>query len=491
MWRQAGLRLPRDGSGRGWRRIVLDPSVLRPLGGNATASRPPVCALASDAKLTSAAARSATPLGFAAVAWRCDGLANGLWLNASVPVGATAQLYLPSTFGETVTESGTVVFRGGAFVPGAAAGVVDGHASATESAYVIELSSGNYTFAVHAHASLAAAVSALPPAPVGWTLFPGHCMGTDRAGSKGGAGAGHCAGPPYQLDPGGTCPRGACRCPHPAAASSCIEAALAHCQATKGCRSISFREAASEYEMFTLANWSSVRNPSWSSYAMDSAAPPLPPPPPPPAPPKPCGTDLDCSLNGVCDASNGVCACDRPVQQALRLLLISYQDYRMLGRPLISYQDYHKCCCSDTPRRPWSGRACGKLQFAVTPASAKDICDKHNTWGGPIAGPEDGRYHAFIPLYKSGSLWGAKQAMHGVASSPTGPFTWGQRPNISCGINPAFLSFKTSSGKAVHSLWDNGRPVQQTLQKPSPYFVPGLPHVILIEWRQALVSYPD
>jgi hypothetical protein len=37
--------------------------------------------------------------------------------------------------------------------------------------------------------------------------------------------------------------------------------------------------------------------------------PPSPPPPPPP-PPGPCGSDLDCSLNGICTA--GKCACDAP-----------------------------------------------------------------------------------------------------------------------------------------------------------------------------------
>ena len=65
----AGLRLPRDGSGRGWRRIILDPSVLRPLGGNATHPLLPVCdtALDSDTKLVSASARSFTPLGFATI----------------------------------------------------------------------------------------------------------------------------------------------------------------------------------------------------------------------------------------------------------------------------------------------------------------------------------------------------------------------------------------------------------------------------------------
>ena len=148
----AGIRLPRDGSGRGWRRIVLDPSVLRPLdhGGSTGATGPgslsPVCAISGDAKLVSASARSATPLGFATIAWACDGL-HGLTLNASVPVGATAQLFLPSNFGDHVTENGATVFHQGVFVHGVA-GVAAGHASAPEAAYVLELLSGSYAFDV-------------------------------------------------------------------------------------------------------------------------------------------------------------------------------------------------------------------------------------------------------------------------------------------------------------------------------------------------------
>ena len=80
----------------------------------------------------------------------------------------------------------------------------------------------------------------------------------------------------------------------------------------------------------------------------------------------PCATDLDCTLNGVC--SSGACACDAP----------------------------------------WTGAACDKLAFAVTPASAKDIynvSDVRNTWNGPIARASDGTLHAFVPLYKQGSLF--------------------------------------------------------------------------------------
>jgi hypothetical protein len=100
------------------------------------------------------------------------------------------------------------------------------------------------------------------------------------------------------------------------------------------------------------------------------------------------------------------------------------------------------------------------MRFKVTPAIGKDIypiSDPHNTWGGPIAGPgADGKYHAYIPLYKNGSLWGAKDIKHGTADNITGPYLWNTLPEIPSSINPGFLAFKNeSSGRMVYSLWDS------------------------------------
>jgi len=135
-----------------------------------------------------------------------------------------------------------------------------------------------------------------------------------------------------------------------------------------------------------------------------------------------CGSDLDCSLNGVCSAAAGACVCDAP----------------------------------------WSGPACATLAFAVTPASAKNIyptSDPHNTWSGPIAGPDaDGFFHAFVPLYQPASLWHVITTMHGKAAAPTGPFDWAAEPNISsAAINPGFLEFVDgATGRTVYSLWTGG-----------------------------------
>ena len=149
--------------------MLLDPSVLRVLassshnssgsggGGGSLQSPLPVCALpsSSDAKLTAASAKSSTPLGDAAISWRCDGLTSGLSLNASVPVGATAELFLPTAFGGTVTEGGgggggtaRPVFSDGKFVAGGADGVVAGRSVVDAQAVVLELLSGSYVFTV-------------------------------------------------------------------------------------------------------------------------------------------------------------------------------------------------------------------------------------------------------------------------------------------------------------------------------------------------------
>jgi hypothetical protein len=144
-----------------------------------------------------------------------------------------------------------------------------------------------------------------------------------------------------------------------------------------------------------------------------------------------CDTDVACSLNGVCAA--GACVCDAP----------------------------------------WGGASCATLTYAVTPASAKNIypsSDPHNTWSGPIAGPDvQGFYHAFVPLYQPASLWHVIATMHGKAAAPTGPFDWSSEPNISsAAINPGFLEYADSStGKAVYSLWTGGDVlVADTLEGP-------------------------
>ena len=129
-----------------------------------------------------------------------------------------------------------------------------------------------------------------------------------------------------------------------------------------------------------------------------------------------CTSDWDCSLNGACGDS-GICACNAP----------------------------------------WTGSTCGELGFAVSATSAKDVfpaSDTHNTWGGPMAGPDHrGLFHMYVPIYDKGQLFGAKRIKHGVAASPSGPYDWTGPDIAPASINPALLVYRDAANKTVYSLW--------------------------------------
>jgi hypothetical protein len=130
-----------------------------------------------------------------------------------------------------------------------------------------------------------------------------------------------------------------------------------------------------------------------------------------------CASDFDCSLNGVCSATSSICTCDVP----------------------------------------WIGANCTTLDYAVTPASGKNLWSgdqQLNTWNGPILFT-DGQYHLYDPVYKHSSLWSVLYTAHGVSSSPTGPYDWNKFANMSSAvINPAGLVYPNSStGAPVFSLW--------------------------------------
>lgn len=144
-----------------------------------------------------------------------------------------------------------------------------------------------------------------------------------------------------------------------------------------------------------------------------------------------CASDLDCSLNGVCTAA-GACVCDRP----------------------------------------WKGPVCGVLGYKVTPASGRSLFPhntSHNTWNGPILGPDaaTGAYHLYAPYYGNytgiKSLFRVDYTLHGVADRIEGPYTW--LPHYDwTNINPAALAFPNRSSSdgvssggtnaTVFTLWD-------------------------------------
>ncbi len=106
----------------GYRRIVVRPQVVR--------------------DLRWASGSIETPYGRAASSWRRT--ADGLRLDLEIPVGAVAEVYVPTLNKDdpVILESGKVIWRNGAFQPGAAEGVRSGRREGR--AVVLELGSGIY-----------------------------------------------------------------------------------------------------------------------------------------------------------------------------------------------------------------------------------------------------------------------------------------------------------------------------------------------------------
>ena len=129
---------------RGWRALRLAPQVWAP---NAPPAGRSLCAALPGG----VAARLDTVRGVAAVSWTCDAGVGFFALNATVPVGSTASVVLP-TLGHTpeavvVREGGAMVFDAGRFVSGVlgvvGAIVVDG---AGGPAVEVQVGSGSFEF---------------------------------------------------------------------------------------------------------------------------------------------------------------------------------------------------------------------------------------------------------------------------------------------------------------------------------------------------------
>ena len=74
-----------------------------------------------------------------------------------------------------------------------------------------------------------------------------------------------------------------------------------------------------------------------------------------------------------------------------------------LSRRFIRGVRFHAACIKRCPR---GGPACETLQFAVTPATGRNLWtgagtdESLNTWNGPIIEGEDGTHHLFVPVCK-------------------------------------------------------------------------------------------
>jgi hypothetical protein len=144
-----------------------------------------------------------------------------------------------------------------------------------------------------------------------------------------------------------------------------------------------------------------------------------------------CASDLDCSLNGVCDVASGACACDAA----------------------------------------WTGACCTRLALLpVEPDAAGYRHAATSTWGGNIlADPAGGGYHMWIaemaPNGTGGdpgagscglTTWGSNSQVTHVTSAtgPTGPYVrqevavpiWSHNPLVRL-INGTFVMFHIGGGK--------------------------------------------
>ena len=125
-----------------------------------------------------------------------------------------------------------------------------------------------------------------------------------------------------------------------------------------------------------------------------STRPPPPPPSPPPRAPPRCADELDCGLNGACDATTGACACEAP----------------------------------------WTGPSCSVLDLApVVPATGLHAFDQVTgvptaTWGGSVVGDDEGGYLMFAAEMVGHCGIGAWETNSRVilakAASAVGPYTF-------------------------------------------------------------------
>ena len=147
-----------------------------------------------------------------------------------------------------------------------------------------------------------------------------------------------------------------------------------------------------------------------------------------------CTTNLDCSLNGLCQPHTGSCLCDKPWHGS-RCGVLKYQS----NQPMSSANLY-----------PHNDTGAPKTGPCVT---ASGSCTALNTWNGPIV-KVGTQYHMFNPLYKRGNLFETQDMMHGIATNITGPYSWRSQGQGDLGSNPAFVTFQDPDTNATtFSLW--------------------------------------
>jgi hypothetical protein len=153
----------------------------------------------------------------------------------------------------------------------------------------------------------------------------------------------------------------------------------------------------------------------------------------------PCATDLDCSLNGVCDAASGVCACDAP--------WVSDVD----GESTVG--------CSFLDALPSPAGACGPA--CVFHGGPSSLDASWTSWGMSVISA-GGAFHGYVAEMANECGLGAwtrgSQVVHAAAAAPTGPFlrgpagadvvvpAWAHNPQVIRAPDGNFVIFTLGDG---------------------------------------------
>lgn len=244
-------------------------------------------------------------------------------------------------------------------------------------------------------AAACAALGECPVAPSGYSLLAGHCIGPDPHSRN-------CATPPQGQLSHGYCAGNQ---------SACVPIIARYCAGNATCRSFAIytdgqgctqlAASTTRYQLFAADEASATANEQWTAYARPAAptpptppTPPMPqptpPPMPPPTPPPPCASDLDCSLNGVCDVGTGLCACDAP----------------------------------------WHGAACALLRRGAARVAGGGIygyAPNVTSWGGNAIADANGTWHLYASEMAGRDcglhVWGSQSTVvHATAPSVEGPY---------------------------------------------------------------------
>ena len=229
--------------------------------------------------------------------------------------------------------------------------------------------------------------------------------------------------------------------------SSCPREAGIACLADPHCVTYGLNSAWKEsVAQLYATHWNaSYQDSGWAMYASSCDEPPAWVPPSPPSPPGSCKSNMDCSLNGECNASTGICTCYAPWKTGT------------------SFKE--ACNVLDIVPHP------NDYVPAYGGPNRTDTIFRNQTvtsWGGNIIKGDDGLYHLWVSRMRDGeglnSWTHDSQIDHAVAEDPMDVFDFAEvalsaeAHNASPlrARNGSYLIFHIGSGFLHHSETPNG-----------------------------------